>query len=283
MDAQGLEKRDRVPVSIDFYGNDIFNMSDNCIEADGGAHNIRVFDNRCFNSIGGALSATPLVGGPVYFFRNLVYNTTSDGVMKVSTAANVLLYQNTFIGDVQMNAANQYVANNVILGIKPAAPTLRVTSYSNYAHSDHNALGFEGKRGAVYEWNTPPFDVGSDWKSPVTKRAFKTLPDVVNGTRQEQHSVAVSFADLARVSAPDNASIQHLYAPEDYDFQPARGSRLIDAGVVLPTINDGYRGKAPDIGAFESGSPLRTFGPRTPVPGTPVGDQSIRSLAGPAR
>jgi hypothetical protein len=38
--------RDRLPVSIDFYGNDISNVEDNCIEADGGAHNVRVFRNR---------------------------------------------------------------------------------------------------------------------------------------------------------------------------------------------------------------------------------------------
>ena len=31
------EIADRLPVSIDFYGNDIFNMGDNCIETDGGA------------------------------------------------------------------------------------------------------------------------------------------------------------------------------------------------------------------------------------------------------
>ena len=60
---------DRLPVSIDFYGNDIFNMGDNCIESDGGAHNIRVFRNRCFNvGVAGAVSAQPMFGGPVYFY-----------------------------------------------------------------------------------------------------------------------------------------------------------------------------------------------------------------------
>ena len=38
---------DRVPLAIDFYGNDIQNMGDNCFETDGGARNIRVFRNRC--------------------------------------------------------------------------------------------------------------------------------------------------------------------------------------------------------------------------------------------
>jgi len=43
-----------VPLAIDFYGNDILNMGDDCIETDGGARNIRVFRNRCFDSAAGA-------------------------------------------------------------------------------------------------------------------------------------------------------------------------------------------------------------------------------------
>jgi len=92
---------DRLPVSIDFYGNDMFNMGDNCIESDGGAHNIRVFRNRCFNAASQALSAQPMYGGPVYFYQNLVYNAPASGSLKfVATPAGVLVYQNTFIGEV---------------------------------------------------------------------------------------------------------------------------------------------------------------------------------------
>ena len=36
----------------------------------------------------------------------------------------------------------------------------------------------------------------------------------------------------------------------------------IDAGAVLPNINDGYAGSAPDLGAYEDGQPLPTYGPR---------------------
>ena len=54
--------RERMPVSIDFYGNDISNMEDNCIEADGGAHNIRIFRNRCFNmSSSGTVAQTSAI------------------------------------------------------------------------------------------------------------------------------------------------------------------------------------------------------------------------------
>jgi hypothetical protein len=281
VDDTGVEIQDRVPVSTDFYGNDFFNMGDNCIEADGGSHNIRVFDNRCFNSTGGALSAEPLLGGPVYFFRNLVYNTTSGGVMKVGTASNVLLYQNTFVGQVSMDAPNQYIANNAIVGDNPTATLFSISSYSNYSTSDYNAFGFNAQAKTFYQWNTPPFNVGEDWVDPEVTRSFASLADAVKGVGQDAHSIQITYSDFGRLSAPDRLNPQRLYAPEDYDFTPNSSSKLIDAGVVLPTINDGYVGNAPDIGAFEFGGKVPTYGPRTPVPGTPWGDQTLRSLSGP--
>ena len=38
--------------------------------------------------------------------------------------------------------------------------------------------------------------------------------------------------------------------------------RLTDAGKVLPGFNDGYAGKAPDLGAYELGVELPHYGPR---------------------
>jgi hypothetical protein len=43
---------------------------------------------------------------------------------------------------------------------------------------------------------------------------------------------------------------------------PAEGSPLIDAGMVLPNVNDDFTGKAPDIGPYEFGRPLPHYGPR---------------------
>ena len=42
--------------------------------------------------------------------------------------------------------------------------------------------------------------------------------------------------------------------PGNMDFRPKQGSPLIDAGRVIPGFTDGYKGKAPDIGAYESGA-----------------------------
>lgn len=39
---------------------------------------------------------------------------------------------------------------------------------------------------------------------------------------------------------------------EAYDFRPAAGSALIDAGIEVPPLTDGFHGPAPDAGALES-------------------------------
>ena len=75
---------------------------------------------------------------------------------------------------------------------------------------------------------------------------------------------------------------------QDYDFRPRKGSTLIDAGVVIPGINDGqdlqqnwppsylgqnrrFVGDAPDIGAYEYGDSVYWIpGYRYPHPSFPI-------------
>jgi hypothetical protein len=280
-DGTPHERRDRVPVSIDFYNNDFDNMGDNCIEADGGAHNIRVFRNRCFNSTGGALSATPLLGGPVYFFENLVYNTATSNATKFGSAAGILTYQNTLVGDVRATAPNLAFANNLVLDGAGKTPILQVTTGSNYSMSDHN--GFRLNEGAshAFEWNSPPPGAPLLADAKIVKRSAKTLAEHVAASGQDRHSVAVDYDSFVKAAPPDAGDIEKLYEPEDFDFRLAPNSPAIAAGLVLPTINDGFTGMAPDLGAYQHGRPVPHYGPRTPVPGAPFGDQTIRTLAGP--
>ena len=49
---------------------------------------------------------------------------------------------------------------------------------------------------------------------------------------------------------------------EPPDLRPVLGSVVIDAGEPLANINDGYKVKAPDLGAYEEGEPLPLYGPR---------------------
>jgi hypothetical protein len=279
-DGTPNEVRDRAPVSIDFYNNDFDNMGDNCIEADGGAHNIRVFRNRCYNTTGGALSAAPIAGGPVYFFRNLVYNAGTSDATKYRTASGILTWQNTFVGNVLANVPNIHFANNLLLSAG-TKPLFAVTTATSYSSSDYN--GFRPNDGAApnFVWNSPPPAMPIGPKESIVKRGFSTLPEYVAGTGQDKHSLLIDYNVFTRAHAPNPDDIEKLYAPEDFDFTLVSGAAAIDAGMLLPTINDGYAGKAPDLGAYEFGQKLPSYGPRTPVPGTPIGDGSLRTLVGP--
>jgi hypothetical protein len=42
----------------------------------------------------------------------------------------------------------------------------------------------------------------------------------------------------------------------------APGSPAIDKGEPLANVNDGFKGAAPDVGAFELGDALPQYGPR---------------------
>ena len=143
--------RDRMPVSIDFYGNDISNVEDNCIEADGGAHNIRIFRNRCFNHGHRALSVQPMFGGPVYFIRNIVYHAPEGGAVKfTASSSGIVVYHNTLIAPVKpmlLAASNVHYRNNLILGKSETLETFAVETNTNYSSSDYNGFRPERRRG----------------------------------------------------------------------------------------------------------------------------------------
>jgi hypothetical protein len=39
-------------------------------------------------------------------------------------------------------------------------------------------------------------------------------------------------------------------------------SKAVDAGMILPNVNDVYTGRLPDLGAYEFGQDIPHYGPR---------------------
>jgi hypothetical protein len=280
-DGSPTPVRDRLPVSIDFYGNDISNVEDNCIEADGGAHNIRIFRNRCFNHGHRALSVQPMFGGPVYFIRNIVYHAPEGGAVKfTASSSGIVVYHNTFIAPVKpmlLAASNVHYRNNLILGRSETLETFAVETNTNYSSSDYN--GFRPNEGAEFsfEWSTPPLSMRANFPGePGTlstqqqsqfeakmreRRRFRTLREYSDATGQDRHSVLVDFDIFEKVAAP-GPDPRTLYKPVDFDFRLRAGSIAEDAGIRLPGVNDDFTGRAPDLGAYERGRPVPHYGPR---------------------
>jgi hypothetical protein len=253
-------------VAIDIYNNDIHLTGDDFIEADGGVHNIRVLRNRGVNAAHTGLSAQPVFGGPAYFIRNVVYNTPV--ALKFPNPAGVIVYHNTFIAEnrTAQRVSNAHFRNNLFLGTD--APTgISVlggpTGYSTYDYD-----GFRPNRGAEnqFTWVGPRPGMTVDYDRPQNEaQRFKTLSDFTTATGQESHGIEVDydiFTNLRPPVPPDSSKPGKPYDAAGLDFTLRPGSKAVDAGVHIPNVNDGFSGKAPDLGAYEVGGKPPVYGPR---------------------
>ena len=256
--------RDRMPVSIDFYNNDVTNVHDNCFEADGAMHNIRIFRNRCFNAATGAMSPQPIFGGPVYFFQNVVYNGIYGPLKIHGNPSGILVYQNTYIGEVAQltPASNMHFRNNLILGQGTRPAVFAIDTFTDYSSSDYNGFYANPGSDVAFQWNSPSPGEAPDYASDREQRSFATLAEYAAATGHDRHSREIDYGIFRDANAPDFGDPTRLVDPDAVDLRLKAHSPAIDAGTELPTITDGYSGNAPDLGAYELGGERPHYGPR---------------------
>jgi hypothetical protein len=257
---------ERQASSIDIYSNDIHLTNDALMESDGGVHNIRVFQNRGVNAAMNGYSAQPVFGGPVYFYRNLLYHAPGGSPFKLTAnPSGILAYHNTMIGEQIMRSpySNGHFRNNLFLGRDTPDRGIMTwaNSTGNYS-SDYN--GFRPNRNARSQYSFLAPEPGktaydaksSDWRS------FATLAELQQATGQETHGIEVDYDIFENLAPPDPARRHHVYHSMDLNFGLKANSKAIDAGLRLPTINDDFTGKAPDLGALELNQREPHYGPR---------------------
>jgi len=242
-DGLGICPKDSTAVTneTDFHDNLSYNNGDDGVETDGQCANVRLWGNIIHDTLSG-ISLAPVAGGPVYCLRNQIYLmgaghsqegytglpfkfNSSDG-----DSGSIYLFHNTV--DAQ-RAGNDgfriqspgtwqmlYARNNVWAGTLHALENANVTQPVNMDYDDL--------------WRS-----GSDylvrWDGLANPR-LTTLSEVTAATGQESHGISAAPTFLSPTSA---------------NFVPGPSSPLIDRGAYIPGINDGFKGQAPDIGAFE--------------------------------
>jgi hypothetical protein len=238
--------------AIDFDGNEISECTDDGIEMDYSDHNTRCFENRLTNVFQG-ISLQPVHGGPVYVFRNALYNVGAETFKLHNGPSGGLLLHNTSVKSgmpwVVMSSApvsNCVSRNNVFVG-----------SEGNYAFEttapmqacDFDYDGFAGRWRLLLKWNGVRYQSSDDvrWTGPVYRHVVPLEPKAIF---------------QSGVTAPDETATAFKCTVNDLRLAP--GSAAIDAGLALPNVNDGFAGVAPDLGAYESGQPLPHYGPRQP-------------------
>jgi hypothetical protein len=198
--------------------------------------------------------------------------------------AGVILYHNTFCAEVyagqpsanlngREGASNLHFRNNLMLGESPASMRNYRTNkdfggiyfmdtYTSYTTSDYD--GFRPNEGyeAQFMWLSPAGGAVRDYKNPREVHSFKTLQELCKALGQECHGIMIDYDIFQNVKKADLKEFSRVYKREELDFQLKPNSAAVDAGCVLPNVNDGFVGKAPDLGALEVGQSLPIWGPR---------------------
>jgi parallel beta-helix repeat protein len=220
----------------DVYENLVYRMGDDGVETDGQCSNVRLWRNT-FHDVLMGISFAPVYGGPVYAIRNLFYRTGvgnndySGSPFKFNSgydrSGRMYLLHNT--ADAALPGNNGlyvkapgswdaiYARNNVWAGTVYA---LNNANASQPIDLDYDAL-WNGGSGDLVRWDGT---------------RYATLADFASATGYETHGL---YADPRFANAGGG------------DYSLDGSSLLIDGGVVIPGINDGYAGAGPDIGAYE--------------------------------
>ena len=242
---------DRRASSIDIYGNDIHLSGDDFIETDGGVHNVRVYQNRGVNAAHSGYSTQPVFGGPVYFIRNLSYNVPNAFKINANPAG-IFWWHNTLIGEQSGGpASNGHFRNNLFIGRNAKQGVMRWVNVTDAYSSDYN--GYRPNPGATEQYR---------WEAPGRSASFPTLAAMSAATGQERHGVELDADIFDKMILPDPATRHKVYHAMDLSFRLKPRGKAVDAGDRIPTVNEGFAGAAPDLGALEVGQPEPHYGPR---------------------
>jgi len=253
--------------NIDIYGNDIFNVTDDGIELDQAGANTRVWGNRIHNSGHNALSFQPQNAAPWYIVRNQIVNA-SESIFKFRTWDRFVLLHNTFVNW------------NFVLGFQSDG-ILASYSRNNLFISANNGPIWDESSGGTRDWRTnldyDGFDWGGSYAFSYGGNYLGNIANLTTSSGQEAHGIRISRATcFATFNVPGGPPT--VIPPQLMTLKA--GCPAIDAGVVLPNINDGYAGAAPDLGAYELGGALPQYGPRSQpaisAPGAPTNVRIVK-------
>jgi len=248
---------------FDYYGNEISEIASFACSFDTAWQNGRCYGNRITN-VGNGMLLNNVTGGPLYIFRNAIFNTSGEPFFVNSGTRGIVLANNTSVKPYDLGTgpfsvyadvdtpleeryaiANTIVSNNLFVG---GAQYSALSARANmlYVNFDYNAYA------------NVPFTHFAEWQDDT----YLTLYDFQATTGMELHGVDMGgvkrlFASGAKV--PTDHTKQY---PVKYNRLLPSSRLLVDKGQFYEGVNDGYRGKAPDIGAYEVGRPFPKYGPR---------------------
>jgi hypothetical protein len=233
--------------NMDFHDNTLRNLVDDGLETDGAGSNVRIYGNHLADFLTG-ISVAPASGGPTYILRNVLEgwrNSASGAYEGYPIKLNV---------NSPLDTNWVYLYHNTAYSDEPNVSAFIFKGYSDWYDVISRNNIFAGTEYAMWSWPT-----GADANHPVDFDYDGLY--TTDGVRFIRWA-GVNYADLASFFAATGHEGNGIsLVPGFVDasggiFCLAPGSGLIDQGLMIPGVNDGYFGDAPDLGAFEAGGPV---------------------------
>jgi predicted outer membrane repeat protein len=239
----------------DVYSNTVVRVLDDLIEVDGFARNVRIFRNRMQRYLTG-ISIAQAVDGPTYVLYNVL------GRHGESTAASIDKYAGfpvkTNGGDDYGTTAYAFFYHNTCWTPVANTPGFKVlhAQWRKLVMANNIWYGTYGGWNVYRAVPLSPVTMSHDivWQEggPFYHQDYGAIRDYWTQAAVATSGLAdIQFLTNAIVAAPD------YLGPAFGDFGLSAGSPAIDAGVVVPGVDDeSYRGAAPDAGAIEYAVPV---------------------------
>jgi hypothetical protein len=211
---------------MDIHDNTFYHMGDDPLEPEGACMNVRFWNNRTLETLQG-ISIAPITVGPAYVVRDRYVNF-KQGALKVGvdTRGVVHVYHVLGIRGGETGDAFAVVGDWDNIHFRNC-----IFAAGQYAVEDTRE---EHPRGCTFDY----CNLWAARGTPVLKwegERYRTAADLPAAEGFGPHNLSVK--PYARVAEDGRAE--------------GLAEELIDAGVVIPGVNDGFKGKGPDIGPEE--------------------------------
>lgn len=226
--ASAARENPEVALDVDVYNNHIHHIGDDGLEPEGSCVNHR-FRNNVVDGVLVGVSIAPVTQGPTWVLRSLFTNFTGGSIKwDRNSDGIILIYHNTSWTDAEGVNAMEMIS-----------PTHNAVMRNNIFQSNGYAFEerFTGSSGHGWDFNNWYSTQSAGFKWENTR--YKTITNWCAGAGLEcnGHDQPPGFVD-----APSGV------------FSLLSTSPNIDRGMLIPGINDGFKGAAPDIGAYEFGN-----------------------------
>jgi hypothetical protein len=189
-------------------------------------------------------------GGPVYAFRNAIYNVVAEPFKMHNSPSGAVFYHNTVVKKgpplllyTREPASNLVMRNNLFVG-----------TAAGYAWECNPAMtdcdfDYDGFAGG-------PFKMFLKWNGT----RYATFEEMAAKAPIERHATRLEAAGLFASGAmpPEDEKAVH----EPVDLRLAERSKAVGAGEVLAGFDGNLAGRAAALGAYPTGQALPHYGPR---------------------